>query len=123
MRATFFALAALPFCAIAQDPVPEAAPATTTTTSEAFIPPVIDTSTDIPVGVNPTSTDAIVVPQSTSEAIQENPEPTTQPAPVVQDTTTSQDIVQAPTSEEPPPVLDTTTGPVPVIDTTQPIAQ
>ncbi|KAI7760733.1 hypothetical protein LZL87_007945 [Fusarium oxysporum] len=123
MRATFFALAALPFCAIAQDPVPEAAPATTTTTSEAFIPPVIDTSTDIPVGVNPISTDAIVILQSTSEAIQENPEPTTQPAPVVQDTTTSQDIVQAPTSKEPPPVQDTTTGPGPVIDNTQPIAQ
>ncbi|KAL9563853.1 hypothetical protein ACKAV7_012025 [Fusarium commune] len=122
MRGKFFALAVLPFCATAKDPVPEAAPAIITA-SEAFIPSVIDTFTNIPVGINPTSTDAIVVPQSTSAAFQENPEPTNQPAPIVQDTKTFQDIVRAPTIEEPPPVLDTTTGPVLVIDTTQPNAQ
>ncbi|KAF4333315.1 hypothetical protein FBEOM_12869 [Fusarium beomiforme] len=122
MRATFFALAALPFYAIAQDPVPEAVP-TTTTTSEAFIPPVINTSTDLPVELPPTTTDAIVVPQSTSDAIPENPETTTQLPPVVQDTTTSQDIVQGTTSQAPPPAQDSTTGPAPVIDTTQPIEQ
>ncbi|KAG5787654.1 hypothetical protein H9Q69_013279 [Fusarium xylarioides] len=131
MRATFFALAALPFRAIAQDPpVPEVAPTTTTTTSQAFIPTVVNTSTDVPVDFHPTTTDAIIVPQSTSEAIHDL-ETTTQAPPVVQETT-SQAIVQGTTSQAPPPIqdtttgipfVDTTTGPAPVVDTTEPIVQ
>ncbi|CAF3535155.1 unnamed protein product [Fusarium graminearum] len=120
MRAMFFALATLPFYAIAQDPIPEAA---STTTTEAFIPPVIDTSTQLPVDIDlsSTTTDAIIVPQSTSESIHEDPETTPQLPPAVQDTTTLP-VIQDTTSA-PPPIKDTTTGPPSVIETTEPIVQ
>ncbi|KAH7460521.1 hypothetical protein FOMA001_g19562 [Fusarium oxysporum f. sp. matthiolae] len=154
MRATFFALSALPFYAFAQYPVPDATPAASesTSTSQAFIPPLIDTSKEVPVDLHPTSSDAIVVPESTTEAVHVNPETTTQLPPVVQESTTQQAIGQGTTAQVPPvqdtttglpivvdsstrpaPVIDTTTGPVSVvgistgsalaIDTTQPIVQ
>ncbi|ENH74226.1 hypothetical protein FOC1_g10001866 [Fusarium oxysporum f. sp. cubense race 1] len=124
MRAIFFALSALPFYAFAQYPVPDAAPAASesTSTSQASIPPVIDTSKEVPVDLHPTSSDAIVVPKSTTEAAHVIPETTTQlPPPVAQDTTT-QPLVQSTTTDQ-PPVIDATTGSAPVIDTTQPIVQ
>ncbi|KAK2926411.1 hypothetical protein FoTM2_013277 [Fusarium oxysporum f. sp. vasinfectum] len=129
MRATFFALSALPFYAFAQYPVPDATPAASesTSTSQAFIPPLIDTSKEVPVDLHPTSSDAIVVPESTTEAVHVNPETTTQLPPVVQESTTQQAIGQGTTAQV-PPVQDTTTGlpivvdsstrPAPVIDTT-----
>ncbi|RKK24173.1 hypothetical protein BFJ66_g17197, partial [Fusarium oxysporum f. sp. cepae] len=154
MRATFFALSALPFYAFAQYPVPDATPAASesTSTSQAFIPPLIDTSKEVPVDLHPTSSDAIVVPESTTEAVHVNPDTTTQLPPVVQESTTQQAIGQGTTAQVPPvqdtttglpivvdsstrpaPVIDTTTGPVSVIgistgsalaiDTTQPIVQ
>ncbi|GKU10624.1 unnamed protein product [Fusarium langsethiae] len=154
MRATFFALSALPFHAFAQYPVPDAAPAASesTSTSQAFIPQVIDTSKEVPVDLHLTSSDAIVVPKSTTEAVHVNPETTTQLPPVVQGSTTQQAIGQGTAAQVPPvqgsttglpivvdsstrtaPVIDITTGPVSVvgistgsalaIDTTQPIVQ
>ncbi|KAF6512737.1 hypothetical protein HZS61_007543 [Fusarium oxysporum f. sp. conglutinans] len=154
MRATFFALSALPFYAFAQYPVPDAAPAASesTSTSQAFIPPLIDTSKEVPVDLHLTSSDAIVVPESTTEAVHVNLETTTQIPPVVQESTTQQAIGQGTTAQVPPvqdtttglpivvdsstrpaPVIDTTTGPVSVVgistgsalatDTTQPIVQ
>ncbi|KAM0227734.1 hypothetical protein ACHAPO_011302 [Fusarium lateritium] len=133
MRATFFALSALPFYAFAQDPVPDVAPAASESipTSEAFIPPVIDTSTEVPVDLHPTSSDAIVVPESTTEAFHVYPDTTTQQdvgqdttaeVPPVQETTTGLPVV-VDSSTFPVPVIDTTTGQPPVIDTTQPVAQ
>ncbi|KAH6953375.1 hypothetical protein DER45DRAFT_598058 [Fusarium avenaceum] len=127
MRSTFLSLALLPFYAIAQDPaIPDAAP--TTTTSDAFIAPAVDVSTDVGVEQQPTTTDAIVVPETTPEVIPEVPETPTE-APVVQDTTTQQPIIQDTTTQLPVPVQDTTTQqpiiqdtttqlPVPVQDTT-----
>ncbi|KAI3571032.1 meiotically up-regulated gene family-domain-containing protein [Fusarium oxysporum f. sp. albedinis] len=122
MRAIFFALSALPFYAFAQYPVPDAAPAASesTSTSQAFIPPVIDTSKEVPVDLHPTNS-------------------STRPAPVIDTTTgpvsvvgistgsalatdTTQPIVQGTTTGT-SPVVDTTTGTAPVIDTTQPVAQ
>ncbi|TVY74911.1 hypothetical protein Focb16_v005450 [Fusarium oxysporum f. sp. cubense] len=154
MRAIFFALSALPFYAFAQYPVPDAAPAASesTSTSQASIPPVIDTSKEVPVDLHPTSSDAIVVPKSTTEAVHVIPETTTQLPPVVQESTTQLAIGQGITAQVPPvqdtttglpivvdsstrpaPVIDTTTGPVSVVgistgsalatDTTQPIVQ
>ncbi|KAI3565780.1 meiotically up-regulated gene family-domain-containing protein [Fusarium oxysporum f. sp. albedinis] len=122
MRATFFALSALPFYAFAQYPVTDAAPAASefTSTSQAFIPPLIDTSKEVPVDLHPTNR-------------------STRPAPVIDTTTgpvsvvgistgsalatdTTQPIVQGTTTGT-SPVVDTTTGTAPVIDTTQPVAQ
>ncbi|KAH7459244.1 hypothetical protein FOMA001_g20190 [Fusarium oxysporum f. sp. matthiolae] len=139
MRAIFFALSALPFYAFAQYPVPDAVPAASesTSTSQAFIPPVIDTSKEVPVDLHPTSSDAIVVPESTTEAVHVIPETTTQLPPVVQESTTQlaigQDITAQVSLTRPAPVIDTTTGPVSVVgistgsalatDTTQPIVQ
>ncbi|OBS20020.1 hypothetical protein FPOA_11741 [Fusarium poae] len=124
MRTTFFALSGLPFYAFAQDPVPDAAVAA----SEAFVPPVIDTSIDVPLDLHPTSSDAIVVPESTTEV---DPEITTAQVPTFQDTSTGLPIV-VDSSTLPVPV-DTTTGPAsvvdistdstPAIDTAEPIAQ
>jgi hypothetical protein len=139
MRTTFFALAALPFFAIAQDPVPEPIP---TTTSEVFVPP--------PAVAPTTTSEAIFIPETTPEVIPEDPETTAQ-VPDVQDTTTEQPFVQDTTSQAPPPppspdttteqqqppqdtttqqfvpvvdttteippVVDTTTGPAPAVDT------
>ncbi|SPJ78516.1 uncharacterized protein FTOL_06905 [Fusarium torulosum] len=135
MRTAFFALAALPFFAIAQDPVPEIVP-TTTTTSEAFVAPVVDTSTEVPFDPQPTTTDAaVVVPETTPEVVPEVPVTTTQLPPIIQDTTTqAPPPAQDTTTEQQPSVIDTTTdiplavdtttGPVPVVDTTaQPIVQ
>ncbi|KAF5023111.1 hypothetical protein F66182_4868, partial [Fusarium sp. NRRL 66182] len=127
MRATLFALAALPFLAAAQDPinppvpaVPEAAP--TTTTSEAPIapPPAVDTSSsEAPVEQPPTTTEAaIVVPETTSEAVPDAPETTSQQP--VEETTSvdSSPPFQDTTTEQPPPAQDTTTQPPPPQDTT-----
>ncbi|OBS28289.1 hypothetical protein FPOA_02230 [Fusarium poae] len=114
MRTTFFALAALPFFAIAQDPVAEPIP---TTTSEVFVPPAI-----LPT----TTSEAIFIPETTPEVIPD-PENTTQ-VPEVQDTTTEQPppppspdtTTEQPlsavdtTAEIPPPAFDTTTGPAPI---------
>jgi hypothetical protein len=135
MRTTFFALAALPFFAFAQDPVPEIVP-TTTTTSEAFVAPVVDTSTEAPFEPQPTTTDAaVVVPETTPEVVPVDPVTTTQLPPIIQDTTTqAPPPVQDTTTEQQPPVIDTTTdiplavdtttGLGPVVDTTtQPIVQ
>ncbi|WZH40824.1 meiotically up-regulated gene family-domain-containing protein [Fusarium acuminatum] len=129
MRATFFALSALPFYASAQHPVPDAAPAASesTSTSQAFIPPVINTSEEVPVKLQPTSSDAIVVPESTTETVHVNPETTAQLPDVVQESTTQQAIGQHTTVQVPPVqdtttglpiVVDTSTGPAPVVDTT-----
>jgi hypothetical protein len=129
MRATFFALSALSFYAFAQYPVPDAAPTASesTSTSQAFIPPVIDTSKEVPVDLHPTSSDDIVVPKSMTETVHVNPETTAQLPPVVQESTTQQAIGQGTTAQV-PPVQDTTTGlpivvdsstrPAPVVDTT-----
>ncbi|RGP73578.1 hypothetical protein FLONG3_6315 [Fusarium longipes] len=113
MRTTFFALAALPFFAVAQDPiVPEPVP-TTTGTSEAFIQPVIAPTT---------TSEAIIIPETTPEVVPEDPETTTQ-VPIVQDTTTEQPFVQDTTTQVPPIPQDTTTEQLPpsVESTTQAI--
>jgi hypothetical protein len=97
----------------------------------------------VPVDL-PTSSDAVVIPESTAEAVDVNPETTTQFPPVVEESTAEQAIGQGTTVQLPPrqdiatglpivvdssnlpaPIVDTTTGPVsvvdPTIDTTQPI--
>jgi hypothetical protein len=145
MRSTFLSLAILPFYAIAQDPaIPDAAPTITTLVfihlmgslaplltlcrSDAFVAPVIDVSTDVGVEQQPTTTDAIVVPETTPEVIPEVAETPTE-APVIQDTTTQQPIIQDTTTQLPAPGQDTTTQqpiiqdtttqlPVPIQDTT-----
>ncbi|KAF4458075.1 hypothetical protein F53441_83 [Fusarium austroafricanum] len=99
MRAAFLALAALPLYAIAQDiPVD----ASTTTTSETLAP-VIETSS----GVSTDADTAIVLPESTSEAILIEPGKTTDTELQIQDTTTQQPLLQ-----------ETTTGLAPAVDTT-----
>ncbi|KAM0342923.1 hypothetical protein ACHAPU_009041 [Fusarium lateritium] len=142
MRATFFTLSALPFYAFAQDPAPEAAP----TAPQPFIPPpAIDTPTEVPVDL-PTSSDAVVIPESTAEAVDVNSESTTQLPAVVEESTAEQAIGQDTTVQLPPlqdiatglpivvdssnfpaPIVDTTTGPVSVVnpttDTSQPVVQ
>ncbi|KAH7255976.1 meiotically up-regulated gene family-domain-containing protein [Fusarium tricinctum] len=128
MRATFFALSALPFYASAQHPVPDAAPAASesTSTSQAFIPPVINTSEEVPVKLQPTSSDAIVVPDTGPAPVVDT---TTSPVSVVGISTdsthvidTTRPIVQG-TTTGPSPVVDTTTGTTHVINTTQPVAE
>ncbi|KAH7004289.1 hypothetical protein EDB82DRAFT_571302 [Fusarium venenatum] len=110
MRTTFFALAALPFFAIAQDPVPEPIPTTTTTTSEVFVPPAV-----LPT----TTSEAIFIPETTPEVVPENPETTSQ-VPDVQDTTTGQPFIQDTSSlPPPPPSSDTATEQLPQDTTTQ----
>jgi hypothetical protein len=96
MRATFFALSALPFYASAQHPIPDPVPAASesTSTSQAFIPPVINTSEEVPVELQPTSSDVIVVPESTTETVYVNPETTAQLPDVVQESATQQAIGQ-----------------------------
>ncbi|KIL83907.1 hypothetical protein FAVG1_12884 [Fusarium avenaceum] len=129
MRATFFALSALPFHAIAQHPVSDAAPAASKSIStfQAFISPVNNTSEEVPVESRPTSSDAIVVPESTTETVHVNPETTAQLPDIVQESTTQQDIGQHSTVQVPliqdtttglPIIVDISTGPAPVIDTT-----
>ncbi|KAM0268171.1 hypothetical protein ACHAPA_005253 [Fusarium lateritium] len=116
MRSTFLSLAILPFYAIAQDPaIPDTAPIPTT--SDAFIAPAIEVSTDVGVEQQPTTTDAIVVPETTPEVIPEVAETPTE-APVVQDTTTQQPFIPDTTTQLPAPVQDTTTQQPPIQDTT-----
>ncbi|KAI3571124.1 meiotically up-regulated gene family-domain-containing protein [Fusarium oxysporum f. sp. albedinis] len=133
MRATFFALSALPFYAFAQYPVPDATPAASEYSSTRPAP-VIDTTTG-PVSVVGISTGSALATDTTQPIVQGTTtgtspvvDTTTGTAPVIDTTqpvaqdTTTQPLVQSTTTDQ-PPVIDASTGSAPVIDTTQPIVQ
>ncbi|KAF5247456.1 hypothetical protein FANTH_6364 [Fusarium anthophilum] len=118
MLATFFAISALPVCTLAQYAVLDAAPATSesTYTSQAFIPPVIDTYKEVPVDLYATRGDVSVITESNTEAVYVKPETTTQRLPVVAQDSTTQQALGQDTTAPIPLVKDTITGPSSIID-------
>ncbi|KAF4964903.1 hypothetical protein FSARC_7248, partial [Fusarium sarcochroum] len=104
MRATFFALSALPLYAFAQDPAP--------TSADAIVAP--ETTTELPLVEESTTLEAI--DEGTPAQVLPIPDTTTGLAIVVDSSTLPAPIVDTTTS--PLPLVDTTTGTAPVIDTT-----